>query len=263
MSNIIYTSSNRADVEETLRNLPAILEGTHPDPHGIAESLRSRVAFGFLDLVADAFEQKGRGYTGSDGIKWAPLSSQYLAYSRPLAGRQKPRAGKHAPGGNDGLLSDAQLRLWRKTFSTNVRRLAGKYEIRDAKARAAAMAWKTVKEAGGKTKLASPKFGGRIAGKDYQIHVVSGTFRRTIQPGTLTVNANGGADYFTSEPDQVVENTSATTMVVGSKFPHAEPLHKIRPLWPEELPLEWQDELSDAITSGILMFVMLVQRGEI
>ncbi|MFI4874762.1 MAG: hypothetical protein ACIALR_05475 [Blastopirellula sp. JB062] len=259
---IIYTTSKKADVEEVLRNLPAILAGTHPDPHGIAEGLRNRHAFAFFGLVSDACDEKGRGRTGSDGITWQPLSPAYLAYSRPLAGRKKPKAGKHAPGGNDGLLTESQLKQWRKIFAFTLGKLAGKYPLSEAKRRAAVCAWQDLKKMGAKTKIADPGFGGRVVGQDYQIHVISGTFRHTLQPGVLTKRQDGGADYFRDDDDQIQESY-AGTMIVGSNFEHASRLHKLRPLWPEEPPPAWMDELDNATRSGIMMFVRLVELGKI
>lgn len=258
----IYTTSRREDVERVLRNLPAILSGRHPDPYGLASSLRSRVAHAFFSQVAFAFEDKGRGLTGSDGIKWDPLSPEYLAYQRPKVGRGRPLAGKHAPGNKDGLLTKGQLKEWRKIFAFNVRRLAGKYAIEEAKSRAAAIAWNTIKMMGGRTKLADPGFGGRVAGKDYQILVSGGTLRRSVLPGELSEQTNGSANYGRDEEDQVIEDFQ-TTLVVGTAVPYAEHLHKKRPLWPEEMPPNWLDQMDDAMISGIDMFFILVERGEI
>lgn len=259
---VIYTTSRREDVENVLRNLPAMLAGEHPDTHRIAESLRSRVAHAFFSQVAFAFEEKGRGRVGSDGIKWEPLSPEYLAYQRPKVGRGRPLAGKLAPGGNDGLLTKSQLKTWNANFARSLKWLAAKYPLTEAKSRAAALAWKATKAAGGRTKIADPGFGGRIAGDDYQMLVSGGTLRRSILPGEIDQYSNGGADYHADDDGQVVDDRQ-TSIVVGTRVPYAEYLHKRRPLWPEDFTPDWIDQMNDAIVSGIYMFVLLTEQGEI
>lgn len=250
------------DVEHVLRTLPAVLVGNAPDVHGLAESMRARIAFTFFALVEENFNLKGRGLVGTDGGTWEPLTPQYLAYTRPITGRGKPRAGKLYPGGKDGLLTRSQIELWWRTYRGNLAWLARKYDIQDAKSRAAAIATKTVRDAGGKFKIDDPDFGGRQVGKDYQIHVITGTFRRTIQPGMLAEDTAGAANYQSGEPDQIAEQRG-DSLLVGTNFRWAEALHNKRPLWPDELPLEWQDELAGALTSGVVMFVKLVEQGAV
>ena len=58
-----------------LRRLPAVLAGREPDTHGLARRARRAVADELQALARAAFRQKAAGGTGSDGVRWAPLSA--------------------------------------------------------------------------------------------------------------------------------------------------------------------------------------------
>lgn len=260
----VKTNATRAELLALLRSLPKALSGTGRDPHKIGQGMRARIAWTFFSLVMPNFQKLGRGKTGDDGDRWPKLSANYLAYQRPIKGRKRPLAGKLAPGGNDGLLTKSQLDLWRLIYSFHVRRMATVRSLGEAKSIAAAIAWNGIKAAGAKTKLASPRFGGRKVGS-YQMLVNEGTLRRSIQPGELV----GGSDvrYQAADTDQVFED-SPGKIIVGSKTPYAHAHHEgkgvpQRRLWPERFPDSWWRQIMDQVEAGVGRVMDLARSGQL
>lgn len=237
--------------------LPAILAGKAPDPFGIAAGFRARVAFAWLGLVKLDYEKKGKGQVGADGKRWAPLSPSYLAYQRPITGRKPPRGGKAGPSPKDGLLTKKQNDLWWSTYRRNLAWLAQREDIGTAKGIAAAIAWKVVKKAGGKTKIDDPRFGGRKVGQ-YQILVDRGILFNSLTAGEL-LEREAGATYIPKE-NQVFDERPGQ-MTVGTNVPYARPNHKTRPFWPETLPDSWQREINQIAGSGLRRIADLIARG--
>lgn len=81
----IVFRGTRAELRRALAEVPAILAGTAPDPHGLAANVRGHVGNALLDQIQQAFKAKSVGGTGSDGITWPPLA--------PATLKQKQRAG--------------------------------------------------------------------------------------------------------------------------------------------------------------------------
>lgn len=256
----IRTNSSRRDVEHFLRSLPAILTGKAADPYGIAKGMRARVGFATLQLIKLDFEEKGRGRTGSDGTTWPALSKQYLAYQRPVVGRKPPRAGKKAPGGKDGFLTNKQLKEWRQIYARQLARFARSMELEAAKGRAAAYAWKVMKAKGARTKL--EVFGNRRVGVDYQTLVDTGTLRNSLTPGQL--NERGPAATYSPNDSEQVFREGPASVVVGTSVKYAKYHHDgKRRLWPERFPDAWWDEITGAVVSGIERIGDLIKGGRI
>lgn len=256
---VTVTTDRREDLDGFIRRLPAILAGRVSDEHGIAAGFRSRIGWAVFSLIAPNFNQLGRGQPGADGTTWKPLSPQYLAYQRPITGRKPPRAGGKAPGGNDGLLTDTQLKLWNRTFADALAWYIMREPDDEARGHAAAIAWIVVKKAGGKTKLADPAFGGRQAGVDYQMLVDTGQLRRSLQPGLLAENGPE-ATYQPADSEQLWDS-QPTYIVVGSNVKHAAPNHKRRPLWPERFPADWWRQILGVARSGLVRIADLYGRA--
>lgn len=240
------------------------MSGRARDTHGIASGFRARMAWTFFSLVMPAFQVKGRGGTDEAGDSWPELSAAYLAYQRPITGRQRPKAGKLAPGGKDGLLTKAQLASWRHIYARQLLRLSSSHQPTDAKSIAAAIAWSVIKKQGAKTKLADPRFGGRQVGS-YQILVDEGTLRRSIQPGELV--GTGEVTYQKPDNGQIVEGRPGQ-VVVGSSVPYAKAHHEgvgvpQRRLWPEQFPASWWRQIMDQAAAGISQVLRLAGEGRL
>jgi hypothetical protein len=72
----------RADLERSIRLIPSVLAGAHPDVLGIREVFFGYVANAVLREIRDAYLVKLDGGTGSDGIRWAELAVATLAKRR-------------------------------------------------------------------------------------------------------------------------------------------------------------------------------------
>ena len=126
---VIYTRLRPGTLFTRLAELPRILAGDVADKHGIRHGFRMRLASAFFEKVKLAFITKSRGGTDEAGIKWKPLSKEYLAYGRVgvtgnknrrfkrgeqhalKKGEGLGRGHKYAPGGQTGLLTKAQLSI--------------------------------------------------------------------------------------------------------------------------------------------------------
>lgn len=274
---VIYTNAPADVIMARLAQIPAMCAGTLADPLGISRGLKLRVAVAFLELVKLAFLVKARGGTDEAGIKWPPLTKEYLAYGRgPFSTR---RAGKQAPGKvrggprdgqqNDGFLSPAQMKTWRGIYAGNLKWLSARHPMEEAKSHAAAIAWARLKEMGAKTKL--DVFGNRVV----DILRDRGTLFNSLSPGVLT---EMGPDAAYSPPyAQIVKIDEPGAMLVGSNVKTAS-IHQNgtradhsekgrgairRQLWPEpaQIPAAWQARFARTATRGLVAAVQLIARA--
>lgn len=246
----ISVRASKDEVRELLLQLPAILTGSVADVGGIARGFKIRLAAQFFSVVKEEFIVKSRGGTDSAGITWPALSERYLAYQRGPASTR--RAGRHAPGGRDGFMTQAQLAQWRGIFNGVYARLAQQVTADEARGRAAATAWVAMKKKGVKTKL--EVFGQR----DVEILRDRGILFNAISPGI--VNEAGVDAIYQPSPGQVVEAANPGEIIVGVNVEYAR-YHQgtverpgRRPLWPVDgnLPQVWWDDILDAAVLGIL-----------
>lgn len=260
---VFYIRLTRDELYARLRSLPEILAGRAMDRGGIAHGFRMRLAMAFFSKVKQAFIVKSRGGTDDAGIKWKPLTRAYLAYGRRFGrGEQKALkdaagltlAHRYAPGGHKGLLTAAQLKRWKGVFVHNLKWLATRYPLEEAKSRAAAIAWATIKREGAKTKL--QVFGSRLV----EILRDTGLLFNSISPGTLT--RTGASANYAPTPEQVVKELGAS-MLVGTNVAYAAANHKRRPLWPEsdQLPESWAEDFQESAAEGIPIAVQMMAEG--
>lgn len=239
--------SRRDEVEWFIRQIPAILSGRIADRFGITNGLRMRMAFMFFSLVKEAYIVKSRGGTDEAGIRWPPLSQAYLAYGRPVTGRNPPRAGGLAPGGNDGFMTPADLLRWKRTYGIMLGRLvAAGVGFAEAKTRAAAGAWAQAKRAGVRTKW--EVFGRRT---DVEILRDRGILFNSLSPGMLV--ENGPEASYQATEGQIVEN-GTSSLTVGTSVSYARYHHfGKRPLWPRgELPESWWIQIIEVGMAGLI-----------
>ena len=150
MAEFVQFRGSRQDVTRLAHNLGSILVGDSPDQQDIAKGFLLTLGFAALTDIKDAFIIKARGGTDEMGISWPPLSKEYLAYGRRYGpGEQaalKRQAGlgrqhRRAPGGHKGLLTAAQLKLWRRIYVEYASRFMLSEPESMAKSHAAAIAW--------------------------------------------------------------------------------------------------------------------------
>lgn len=252
METVVYSRVSRRDLRELLRAVPAMLSGNGPDPFGLGRGFRLRLAVAFFSTIKQAFIDKARGGTDEAGDSWPPLSARYLAYQRPTTGRTPPRAGKQAPGGKDGFLTEGQLKQWRQDYRRALAYLALKMPLDEAKRQAARTAWTKAKRAGAQTKLAA--FGNR----EVEILRDRGLLFNSLSPGLLA-----GDSY--TPPEGQVAREGGGELVVGTNVAYAAFHHgerrktrgrgalPQRRLWPspERFPASWWDGWREVALSGV------------
>jgi hypothetical protein len=192
------------EVRRLLRTLPAMLSGKSPDPYGIVRGIQLRVANVVLSKIQQAFIVKSRGGVGSDGIQWPPLKPETIA-QRTVSKADRKRAGigeREWRERQRGLLTPEQNRLWRKKFSRSLAWLRLDMGEREARSRAAQIAWRYVKEElGAKTRLEA--FGKRVVDSLRD----TGELFRSLSAGV--------EDQLSGAPGQIVR-IPAGTIIVGT-----------------------------------------------
>lgn len=221
------------DSEEILRQrlalLPDALTGAIPQYQSESAAIARAMAIELLSCIKEAFIEKSRGGTGSDGITWAPLARATVAYGRrhPGLSRRRKYAAK-AGRGRRPLLTAAQDKLWRGVYAACLRR-------GDDKATAAAKAWGAAKRAGGKTII------GTYGGAQVQIGVDTGRLLASLSPG-------GRDNRLAVGPG---------TIDVGSNVSYAAAFAARRPLYPPDgrLPEAWQERLQAVLAAALPEFI--------
>lgn len=227
--------------------------------------VKLRMAVAWFSKVKQAYVTKARGGTDEAGDSWPALSPHYLAYSRPMAkggrgSRRPPRGGGLAPGGQDGLLTQTQLRQWRFHYAQALAHYSvGDTPTQEAKSHAAAIAWTWVKRhAGAETKL--QKFGRRSV----EILRDRGVLFNSLSPG-LANDYDAGVQ----SADQILETRRPGQLVVGTNVAYAAAHHYGRPgklpqrrLWPapSRIPATWWDAICGAGVRGLAKAIEAVLR---
>lgn len=261
---VVRTRRSRRELRALLRALPAALAGKGPDEGNVGRGFRMRLAVAFFSTIKQAFVTKARGGVDEAGDSWPKLSQRYLAYKRPVTGRKPPRAGKLAPGGKDGFMSQKDLDQWRKDYRQAIAWLAVKEPIADAKRHAAAIAWSKAKKAGVKTKL--DVFGNRT---NVEILRDRGLLGNSLSPGLIA------GDSYSAPAGQVVREEPGA-LIVGSNLVvadyHHGPRRKLkgrgavpqRRLWPEptRFPSAWWSDWLAVGMEGMQRAIILLARGQ-
>lgn len=232
---IVHARWSRPEVLAFLRSLPAVLAGNAPDAHGLAAGFKARLAFTWIGLVKEAFEVKGRGGTGSDGITWAPL--------KPATIKAKATKGMTA----------SQKSKWSEDYRAAFRGAAGQMSEPEARQKAETAA----------TRAHEKRVGRQVESGSYQILVDTGVLRQSLTVGTLN---EGRADAHYSPPnqDQFYDNSKPGEVSIGTTTDYAKYHHHgtkhipARPFWPEQLPQAWEEELLRQAQLGIQRIVEIV-----
>lgn len=258
----IYVRSSKEQCKATVRRLARILCGRESDEMGIAKGVQSSVGFAALSDIKDDFIRKSRGEIGEDGVKWKPLSREYLAYGRRFGrGEQAElkrtagldRSHRYGPGATKGLLTAEQLKLWRQFFAMHLARLRLSLDEDEAKARAAQIAWNKIKAEGAKTKL--EVYGNRQVdiGRD------TGVLLNSLSPGELSSDGTYSKPSGDGGAEQVFQ-TLSNGVIVGTNVAYAAAFNKRRRFIPEEgkVPTAWLDRWAAVLHQGVLVGTRLL-----
>lgn len=275
----VHFRGSKAECKATVRRLAGILSGRESDDLGIAKGVHAAVGFAALSDIKQDFIRKSRGETGEDGVKWKPLSREYLAYGRRFGrGEQAAlrkaagltRANRYSPGNQTpdqpghgplpnragGTLTDSEVKRWWEVYFRHRNRLMLSLPPKEAKARAAQIAWATIIREGAKTKLMV--YGDRKVdiGRD------TGILLNSLSPGEL---ANSGPNTVYAKPTgdggaQQVFELLGNGVIVGTNVAYAAAFNKRRPFIPEggRIPEVWLERWAAVLHQGVLVGTRLL-----
>lgn len=251
MAKVIYRGTHQ-QVGDLVRRLPAVLAGRAPDTYGLARQLQLRMGVALLSKIQQAFIVKSRGGVGDDGIQWRPLSPRTIAQRRTTA--EERRSAGVGGRRQRGLLTSAQDRRWRQIFATRrLRFIATGMNEAEAGARAAAIAWATLKQEGAKTKI------GTFGGRKVDVLRDTGELFRSLSPGLEDKPSRASGQVFRVTPGAVMVGTNKKTWHhrgIPGRLP-------ARPLWPTngQLPVAWQSHLLRVYRRGLLVGLSRIAEG--
>jgi hypothetical protein len=210
----VYFQGSKTEARNLIIGVVRSLSGNSTEQAQAAKSVHTAIGVAALTDIKADFIRKSRGEVGEDGVKWEPLSREYLAYGgrRFGPGEQatlKRQAGLNQGNRHRGLLSSAQNKRWKMIFATRFKRFVLSMPPGEAKARAAQIAWATLKREGAKTKL--EVFGTR------QVDILrdTGILLNSLSPGVVDTGGNYQA------PEDQVFDLTGSGVIVGTTVPYA------------------------------------------
>lgn len=218
-----------------------MMAGAAPDPKGLARSIQLRAGVALLGEIQRDFLTKSRGGTGRDGITWPPLKPETIARRRSTPAELR---GFGIHEGPRPSLSPAEDQLWRRTFVSVYRRARVDLDDREAKARAASVAWATVKRAGAKTKTEL------LGSRKVDMLRDTGELFRSLTPGIDDVPSGADGQVFEVRPGRVIVGTNKKPWHQDGNAAKNLPA---RPLWPRsgEVPAAWWPAVNEAVATGL------------
>jgi len=245
-------TGTRHEAEVLIRQLPAMVAGSIPDPHGYTLPIQLRAGVALLSQIQQDFVTKARGGTGRDGIKWAALKPETIARRRTTAGERKAlgiRKGKRRPS-----LTREQDQLWRAVYWQTYRRALLDLGEKGAKRMAAAVAWKVVKDRGAKTLVEL------LGGRAVEILRDTGELFRSLTPGIGDQPSGADGQIFKTPPGALVVGTNKKPQHHQGDPKRGLPA---RPFWPPDgtIPSAWWPAIDAAIVTGFVEVIRVILSG--
>lgn len=243
MERVTFNGTAR-QVAQIIGRLPLVFSGKAPDVHGVARSLQLRVGVAALSQVRQAFLQKADGKTGSDGIKWPPLKPETIARRRTTRAERKALGLRNT---RRPSLTPEQDARWRAIFRVHLTLGLRDLPLPEAKARAAAIAWRRLLDSGAKTKKQL------LGNRKVEILRDTGQLFNSLSPGV--------EDRPSGAPGQIFIVDVPGTVIVGTNvkpWHHAGgPRLPARPFWPSDgkIPAAWWPAIKRAAERGIMKAV--------
>lgn len=232
MSTVIFRGTP-GEVRGRLQDILQALVG-RGSPTRQVEVLWRILGLEALAIIRENYVRKGRGETGSDGIRWDPLSPRYLAYKRrhgPALARRRAYARRVGRPGRPLLTAD-QDRIWRGIFVSASGRLRGEgVDPREAASLAAALAWNVLKRMGANTILRLYGTAPAEIGRD------TGRLLASLGPG---------------HHDNVLRGERGV-VICGTNVEYARHFHARRPIWPEadRMGPEWSERIGNVLRDAL------------
>jgi hypothetical protein len=265
-SQIQYRGTSE-QLRRTILSFIASLSGRAGHFAPYVRGIKLRVGMVVLSRIQEAFVAKSLGGVGEDGIAWPALKKQTIA-NRPLGpGDKSLMRGYGAHNGRDvlgrikrGFLTPEQDKRWRKIFGSRKAMLMAKHgmDAGAASARAAQIAWATLKAEGAKTKLEV------LGNRRVLIGRSSGRLFNSLSPGTANPEEHALLENppDAPEPADRILREEVGSVIVGSAVKYAGSFHAKRPLWPDQLPAPWSAAIEEAAASGVAEALEMILGSE-
>lgn len=224
-------------------NIPAILAGTKNDTYGIRNIFFPRVAEYVYGQIHYAYILKSEGIADELGNKWPDITQKTKAQrpirkgDKTLLGLSKAQTGTKLEDRKRGLLTPSEDKLWRYIFSRYMNQFILTMDEGSAKARAAKIAWKVLKDKGAKTKLEV------LGNRDLLIMRVTDRLLKSLEPSKV------GTSGYRPKKDQIY-NVQQGVLTIGSTVEYAK-FHSKRPPIPDNID-PWIDEAIDYAMTYVL-----------
>ena len=183
-----------------------------------------------------ASQVKSDGMPDEFGNTWKPITEHTKIY-RTLSSAEKRRFGVTKKL-KRGLLTEEEDKVWKRVFASNYHHLSYWVGQKEAKSRAAKIAWTVVKEMGARTKKSA------FRGRDARILYATGRLIESLRPSRT------GSGYYRPNSDQIAE-FNGTKIVIGTKVKYARLVSKVRPLMPPQYK-QWASEIAKKAITHIV-----------
>ena len=155
MTITIQSSFSKKVVDDIIKSIPGVIAGRERDQFKLHNKFWGAVALSMYQSLNKAFDDKSQGGQDDLGNSWDDITERTKAYSRPIFPGDVPRRMRLNERRTDtiGLLSPAEYKRWRYIFAIIFNKDKDKLGNKEAKARAARVAWDILKKAGAQTKI--------------------------------------------------------------------------------------------------------------
>lgn len=274
MDTAVYFRGGRTLARDIARRLVLILTGQEADSLQLARGVFTAVGFQALSDVKDDYIRKARGAVGEDGVQWPPLDPKTIAYHRRFGPGEKSnlkkaaglgRGNRLAPGGKPGLLTTQQLKRWRGLYASMLARFLLSMSEREAKSKAAAIAWATLKREGAKTML--EVFGSR------QVEILrdTGILLNSLSPGQIS---GSGASIVYTKPTgdggaEQIFDLFESGVIIGTTVKYAATHQNgdkkrgipARPFLPQRIPQAWLERWTQTANQATQIAARMLYEG--
>lgn len=207
-------------VARFMENVGRALAGEQVDK---AKSIRAiffaHFARNFMTYWYDASLSKSDGVADEFGNTWKPISEHTRIY-RKLSSEEMKRYNVSKKR-TLGLLTKEEHKLWKRIFASNYHALAYWLGEKEAKVRAAKIAWTVLKSMGARTMKDT------FRSRDARILYATGRLINSLRPSEI------GSGYYRPNKDQIATFVGGL-LELGTKVPYVEQATKDRPLIPEQ-----------------------------
>lgn len=209
MTQRITFNGSRDDVRRIARSMALTLAGKQDDRQQVAYGFLLSMGFAALGSIKTAFVTKARGGTDEMGIKWKPLSRNYLLYGRRTSAKEL--AGIKRKAKAEGKKVKQQV------FDDAYSRFSVSMTLKEAKQRATALAARAGQKAEGEAKR------NLLATRQVEILRDTGVLLNSLSPGVIVGNGPS-ASY--SKPkgeggEEQVFDVAGGRVIVGTNVPYA------------------------------------------